>query len=149
MVKKDDTEEIVLSRWGRLKQWFEICMATKKFAMFLWALIFGITVPMAVGEITKTNPLRDAAIEVGLVEPQVIDFIKSPVDDQPDIVVSVIPKHTHQHEHEVIDHTHDTPMHTHADKPHKHTDHIHASHTYMDLAKELEKLLPKNHKGLH
>ncbi len=68
MSHEEDTEEVVLTRWGKIKQWVEIAMATKKVAMLVWSLVFGIGGTMAVGKITETNPLRDAAIEMGLIE---------------------------------------------------------------------------------
>ncbi len=70
---EEDTETVVLSRWDKIKQWIEIIMATKKVAMLIWGLVFSVGGTMAVGKITNTNPLRDAAIEVGLVDEVLTD----------------------------------------------------------------------------
>jgi len=65
---EQDAEEVVLSRWDKIKQWIEIAMATKKLYLLVMSF-FAITGGSAVvGLVTNTNPLRDAAIEVGLVD---------------------------------------------------------------------------------
>jgi hypothetical protein len=70
---EEDAEEIVLSRWDKTKQWIEIAVATKKIAMILWTLIFGVTGTAVVGQVTGTKPFKDAAISLGIVEAQPID----------------------------------------------------------------------------
>lgn len=68
----EDTEEVVLSRWDKIKQWIEIAKAGK----FLWILFFGVTGTAIVGQVTDTNPLQDAAIAVGLIDAAPIDTTK-------------------------------------------------------------------------
>jgi hypothetical protein len=81
---------------------------------------------MAVGEITHTTPLRDAAVEVGIVDP------------------AFNPKEFVAHEHEPHDHPHDH-KHTHPPgEAHVHADHVHADHTHPGLDS-----IPDNHGALH
>ncbi len=66
---EQDAEEVVLSRWGKIKQWVEIAMATRKVAMLVWSLVIATGGSVVVGQVTDTKPLRDAAVAVGLVDP--------------------------------------------------------------------------------
>lgn len=66
---EQDAEEVVLSRWGKIKQWVEIAMATRKVAMLIWSLVIATGGSVVVGQVTDTKPLRDAAVAVGLVDP--------------------------------------------------------------------------------
>ena len=74
-----DNEEVILNRWGRLKQWWDIgSTAVKgiKLAMLGFKLLFvGSTAAVVVGQATNTNPLNTAAVEVGLVKPSTQDII--------------------------------------------------------------------------
>ena len=144
---EDDTEEVVLTRWEKLKKWFEILMATKKLAMLVWTIIFGVTGTMAVGQITRTNPLRDGAVELGMIEP---DTIEAPVG------VQSVPEHEHQHEHEMVwpEHTHPLIKHSHPEYALK--DHTHpgpaaatAEAISAEIHKQLEGMIPENHMRLH
>jgi hypothetical protein len=65
---EEDAEEVVLSRWGKIKQWIEIAMATKKVAMLIWSLVIATGGSVVVGQVTDTRPLRDAAVAVGFLE---------------------------------------------------------------------------------
>jgi len=65
---EQDAEEVVLSRWGKIKQWIEIAMATRKVAMLVWSLVIATGGSVVVGQVTDTRPLRDAAVVVGLLE---------------------------------------------------------------------------------
>jgi hypothetical protein len=65
---EQDAEEVVLSRWGKIKQWIEIAMATRKVAMLIWSLVIATGGSVVVGQVTDTKPLRDAAVAVGLLE---------------------------------------------------------------------------------
>lgn len=103
----DDAEEQVLTRWDKIKKWFEIVMATKKLAMFIWSLVFGLGGAVVVGEVTDTRPLRDAAVEIGLLRP-----VAAPVAGS-----ATIPEHTHEHTHTLPNHAHD---HTHPAGAHIH-----------------------------
>jgi len=78
---EENVEEVVLSRWEKFKKWFEIAMATKKVMMFLWALVFGVGGTAMYGTITETNPLRDAAIKLGIVDPSIKDRVTESMDN--------------------------------------------------------------------
>jgi hypothetical protein len=71
----EDTEEVVLSRWGKIKQWIEIIVATKKVAMVVWSLIFATGGAVVVGQATDTQPIRDAAVSMGLLDERPTDII--------------------------------------------------------------------------
>lgn len=125
----EDTEDVVLTRWDKIKQWVEIAMATKKLYMFGMTLLFGTGGAVVVGGVTDTNLLHDAAVSIGLVDP------------------SFTPK-------DFVDHDHDFPApsiidlsglakkgHTHPpEKAHMHSE---------EITQELLKLLPENHGALH
>ena len=54
----------------RIISWVKILFATKKAAMFLWAMFFGVSGTAIVGQVTDTQPFKEAAIELGLIEAQ-------------------------------------------------------------------------------
>ena len=64
-----DHEGQVLSRWDRLKQWFEIALATKKLYMFVMSIIIGTGGTAIYGEVTDTTPIRDVAEYAGMLPP--------------------------------------------------------------------------------
>jgi Collagen triple helix repeat (20 copies) len=64
----EDTEEVVLTRWGKIKQWIEIIVATKKVAMVVWSLVFATGSAVVVGQVTDTQPIRDAAVAMGILD---------------------------------------------------------------------------------
>jgi hypothetical protein len=72
---EEDTEEVILSRAGKIKQWFEIAMATKKVAMLIWGLVVATGGSLVVGQVTDTTPIRDAAVAVGLVDEAPRDIV--------------------------------------------------------------------------
>ena len=74
MAEDDDTEQQVLIRWDKLKQWFEIAMATKKVAMLIWSLVFATGSALVYGEATDTNPIRDVAVAAGVLDEQPQDI---------------------------------------------------------------------------
>lgn len=56
----------------RIISWVKIILATKKAALFLWAMFFGVSGTAIVGQVTDTQPFKEAAIELGLIDaPQV------------------------------------------------------------------------------
>jgi len=67
----EDTEEVVLNRWDRLKQWWEIgstVVKVIKLAILGIKLLFvGSATAVVVGQVTDTNPVRDVAVEVGVL----------------------------------------------------------------------------------
>lgn len=65
------TEEVVLTRWDKIKQWIEIVVATKKVAMLIWSLVFATGTAVIVGEATDTKPIRDGAVAIGLLDERV------------------------------------------------------------------------------
>lgn len=104
-MSEEDAESWILRQWGKIKQWVEIVLATKKLAMLIWSLVFGLGGAVVVGEVTDTKPLRDAAIEIGLLQPK-----SEPTLAQPARESEAIPAHTHP-----------LPEHTHPIEPVKHT----------------------------
>lgn len=146
-----DHEEVVLSRWQKMQQWFHIAKTGRAIILFIKVALFGTGSAVVVGEVTDTNPLRDAAIEIGLVEvvePDIMEFIPEPepevqeteinyvtqqdLDEQllvVDIMVDTLAKAEHEHPAVDTEHEHEA---------HKHGDHIHASHTHPE--KEVEGL---------
>lgn len=70
--EEPDTEEIVLTRWGKLKAWWEMGSAVvtiiKSAVIGLKLLFLGSTAAVVVGQAVDTNLLNDAAVEVGLVK---------------------------------------------------------------------------------
>lgn len=119
---EQDHEEIVLSRWERMKKWWEIF----KFGKWLYGLLFVVTGTIGYGQITETNPLRDAAINVGLIgeftgktDDEIVDQIidEYEVIEKQEKTTAVVPQHNHPHTH--------------------------------DLSKELSNIIPEDHMELH
>lgn len=75
----DFDEDEVLTRWGKMKQWWDIGSAgvtAVKYAMIGFKLLFvGSTAAVVVGQATNSNPLNEAAVEVGLVDPSKKDIV--------------------------------------------------------------------------
>ena len=67
----EETEQVVLNRWDRLKQWWEIgstAVKVVKLAILGIKLLFvGSATAVVVGEVTDTKPIRAAAVEVGVL----------------------------------------------------------------------------------
>jgi len=120
MKQETDHEEVVLTRWQKLKHWWEIASTIRKFYRLILALFIGTSGTMAIGEITNTTPLRDAAVEVGIVDP--------------DFTPKEYTEHEHNWNHE---HPHEHPVHEHAD-------HVHADHVHPELID-----FPVNHSARH
>jgi len=162
---EDDAEEVVLSRWGKIKQWIEIAMATKKVAMLIWGLVISTGGTALVGAVTNTTPLHDAAVEIGLVDPVLstepdgsVDNNDAILDELVQLQAEVMQLHDemteHSHAHAHAPHEHDTThehqeidlAHTHAEKPHSHPA---APASAAAIKAEILKWVPENHMGLH
>jgi len=141
---KDYKEETMVPdpTWAeRLVTWFKLMNGLRKTIMALLAIgVVGVG-----GNIAEINPWKEAAIEVGLVEPDKIPEIKGDVAE---------------HTHALQEHTHPESPHTHPDEAHDHpmAEHSHeqgAAATLMPAATlaaiqaEIQKLLPPNHRSLH
>ena len=108
MAEDDDTEQQVLTRWDKLKQWFEIAMATKKVAMLIWSLVFATGSALVYGEATDTKPIRDVAVAAGILDEQPQDIttfndmyreLSNLIDD-----VSALENIVANHQHNYPDH---------------------------------------------
>lgn len=177
-VREESTEEVVLTRWDRTKKYVEMCMATKKLYMFVMALLCGTTGTLAVGEITETNPLRDAAIEVGLVDPvdiqaeeEMVELMIAETNTTEVVVVEPGSDHTHPHGHQTMEEDllilmlaleteNDRPPVAHTHEAHKHETHPHTPHTHPAggvsaedakrfIAEALLDSIPPDHRKLH
>ena len=122
----------------RIISWVKIALATKKVVMMVWLFFFGVAGVAVKGNIDGTNPWKDAAIEVGLMEGDQIEQEATEVallqhrndmvlDElanlQKDIKLGMqtitenqrlIREHTHEavfvpHSHDLLEHTHPPP----------------------------------------
>lgn len=159
-----DTEEQVLSRWQKLKTWFEIAKTGRAIIMFVKVLIWGTAGTAVVDVATDGNLLNTAATEVGIVDPT---FRPTQYVDHDHDWTS----HSHDHYHE---HTHELPEIPDISQiqrelaeireklevqPHKHADHIHIDHTHAPvdvpegieatIDQKIKEALPENHDALH
>lgn len=57
----------------RIISWVKIAFATKKVIMLVWAFFFGVAGVAVKGNIDEVNPWKEAAVEVGLIEPDPIE----------------------------------------------------------------------------
>lgn len=156
-----DTEEVILSRAGKIKQWFEIAMATRKVAMLVWGLIVATGGSLVVGQVTDTTPIRDAAVAIGLVDEAATDIVGNDaiydelsnlIEDVERLDALVAADHTHAHAHAA--HEHDT-THEHQEIDLSHT-HAQEAHSHPAVAvgaeaikAEILKWVPENHMRLH
>jgi len=121
MSHEDDTEEVVLSRWGKLKQWFEIAMATRKLYLFVMSMLLATGGSVVVGQATDTRPIRDAAVALGILDEPVLtpqqvaksDALSALATDivRLEDMLRVMGQHSHppvdvHHDHEVQSHPH-------------------------------------------
>lgn len=153
-----DTEEQVLSRWQKLKTWFEIAKTGRAIIMFVKVLIWGTAGTAVVDVATDGDLLNTAATEVGIVDPT---FRPTQYVDHDHDWTSHSHDHYHEHSHdwEMPRHDHEMPLHEHGDKPHKHADHIHIDHTHAPvdvpegieatIDQKIKEALPENHDALH
>ncbi len=159
-----DTEEVILSRAGKIKQWFEIAMATRKVAMLVWGLIVATGGSLVVGQVTDTTPIRDAAVAIGLVDGDVPRETSEPhdhgaiLDEMINLQAEVaqlqeeMTQHSHAHAH--APHEHDTThehqeidlSHTHDLEPHSHPA---VAASAEAIKTEILKWVPENHMRLH
>lgn len=151
-----DTEEQVLSRWQKLKTWFEIAKTGRAIIMFVKVMIWGTAGTAVVDVATDGQLLNTAAVEVGIVDP------------------SFTPKDFVAHDHN-WEHTHESPEMPDISqlqrelaelreklevRPHTHADHVHADHTHAPVSgltpeteaiidQKIKEALPDNHDALH
>lgn len=163
---EEDDEEAVLSRWERSKKWIEIALATKKLSMLVWTMVFGVGGTMAVGTVTDTNPLRDAAIRTGVIQPQVVAVEDETIPEH----THPLPDHTHDHEHDFThthdlshehepvglaahnhDHTHPAVDHSHSMAEHTHPERVQISEAGIQgmIDDALNEAVPPDHRHLH
>ncbi len=129
----------------RIISWVKIAFATKKVLMLVWAFFFGVAGVAVKGNIDEVNPWKEAAVEVGLIEP---DSVLAPQDVAKEDEINqlraemmnmankleAMGDHTHapvpaHHDHEVQAHTHPYVAVEHAHEPHKHS-HEAVAHTH-------------------
>jgi hypothetical protein len=137
-----DHEEEVLTRWQRLKTWWEIAKTARAIAMAIKVMVWGTAGTAVIDVATDGTLLRDGAVEVGLI-------------DKPFTPPGFVPhehdwRHEHElvwpeHTHEFVEHQHDTKPVVYDEKPHQHTlpDHDHP-HTHPEIQS-----IPDNHGALH
>lgn len=130
------TEEEVLSRWDKIKQWIEIVVATKKVAMLIWSLVFATGTAVVVGEATDTKPIRDLAVEMGILDPldrdivgnnAMYDELMNLIDDMENLEEQVAADRDHSHK------APKWPSHDHGDptyQPHQHDEIVAHTHKY-------------------
>lgn len=130
----------------RIISWVKIVLATKKAALFLWAMFFGVSGTAIVGQVTDTQPFKEAAIELGLIEAQQIAqgatedaVFDELINIQADIKVGLttiteLQKQMREHTHEALyaPVSHDLTEHPHPppDLAHPHTEYALKSHTH-------------------
>jgi len=68
-LSEEDTEEVILTRWERLKNWWDIIKTGLTLGKLLWGFLFVSAGAVVVGEATDTSPVRDAAELAGIVQP--------------------------------------------------------------------------------
>ena len=66
---EEDTEEVILTRWERLKNWWDIIKTGLTLGKLLWGFLFVSAGAVMVGEATDTSPVRDAAEAAGMLQP--------------------------------------------------------------------------------
>ena len=138
------TEEVVLTRWEKIKQWIEIVVATKKVAMLVWGLVFAAGGSVVVGQATDTKPIRDAAVAMGLLQEQepAVPGSSEEISNLQLVVfnlskdVDAFSKHEHvtvliPHDHPPVAHEHEVVNHPH---PYAKEGHTHANHTHPELS---------------
>jgi hypothetical protein len=125
------TEEVVLTRWDKIKQWIEIVVATKKVAMLIWSLVFATGGAVIVGEATDTKPIREAAVSIGLLDekvplnPAADPYIDELLNLQEDMFRLQDEFKAHKHEHEHDPHTHKVTYEAHEHEPPEFIEHEH------------------------
>jgi hypothetical protein len=150
----EETEAVVLTRWEKIKQWFEIAKAGFTIGKILWGLIIVGGGAVVVGEATDTKPIRDVAVSVGLLdetvpvnsgaEPYIVE-LRSMQGEITRLTEQVQELEAHQHKPLSVPHSHDLAKHTHAYAAlnHEHPaavavlpvhDHEPTTHTHADSA---------------
>lgn len=103
MSETEDTEAVILTRADKLKQWWEIGGAIVKIVKFVgWAfkwLFYGGAAAVAVGQVTGTTPLQDAAVEIGVLDeppPMTIDQLWVKVMEHEELIEVLQLPHKHK-----------------------------------------------------
>ena len=108
MAADEITEEEVLSRWDKIKQWIEIVVATKKVAVMIWSLVFATSTALVYGEATDTKPIRDVAVAAGILgeQPQDITTFNDMYRELSNLIddVSALENIVANHQHNYPDH---------------------------------------------
>lgn len=68
-------EEKVLSRWGKILEWFGMIKTFFTIGKLLWGLLFVGASTVMVGEVTDTKPIRDAAVAIGILDERPSDIV--------------------------------------------------------------------------
>lgn len=147
---KDYKEESIVPdpTWAeRLVTWFKLMNGLRKTILALMAIgVIGVG-----GNIAEINPWKEAAIEVGLVEPELSTEPVGNVDN---------PQFALPDQFALAGHTHVETSYDHAGEAHPYAALVH-SHpappvvavtpeaTTAAIRAEIEKLLPPNHRSLH
>jgi hypothetical protein len=106
----EDTEEVILTRWEKLKNWFDILKTSFTIGKILWGFLFVSAGAVVVGEATDTSPVRDVAEYTGIVQPDTtmagllarIDALDETVEQQ-NATLERLQEHQHNYpEPEVI-----------------------------------------------
>lgn len=130
----DLQEEVVLKRWDRMKQWWQIGSAgvtAIKYAIMGFKLLFvGSTAAVIVGQATDSEMIRDTAVEIGILDERNRDIVGNDAiyDELSNLIedVEALEEQMALHEHEAlyVPHSHDLVEHTH---PPQDTTHEHAA----------------------
>jgi hypothetical protein len=64
----EEVEKEVFTFWDRLMQWGGILRTFFTLGKLVWAFVFATGAAVVVGEVTDTNPIRDAAVVIGLAD---------------------------------------------------------------------------------
>lgn len=152
--EEEDTEAEVLNWWDRKKQWLEMGSAAAKaikYGIWLFKFLFVTgTTAVVVGEVTDTTPLRNTAVEVGILDERKTDIIGNDamyeelsnlIDDVERLEAKladglehthnypdpVLVKHEHEHEHDQI-----APVVV-SEEAHTHKEYAEVNHTHDEI----------------
>lgn len=71
----EEVEDQVLTRWEKIMKWFGIFKTFFTLGKLVWGLVFITGTAVVVGEATDTNPVRDAAVAVGILDERPHDIV--------------------------------------------------------------------------
>lgn len=131
-----ETEEVILNRWGRLKQWWDMGSTVVKVIQIgitgFKLLFIGSTAAVIVGEATDTSLIRDSAVTVGIVQERgtqevsggdaMMDELLNLQEDMSTLEEELQGFLNHTHKPLSVPHSHDLAEHTHPppDMSHEH-----------------------------